>query len=201
MVHPKRKRRAATYQDVLDAPEHVVAEIIDGELYVSPRPATPHAMSMSTLGALLLLPFGLGRGGPGGWIILDEPELHFGKQVVVPDMAGWRRERMPELEDAPYLTLAPDWICEGLSPSTKKLDRTKKLRVYAKAGVGHAWLVDAEFRTLEVYRLHEGNWLLVATFSDAEKIRAEPFDAIAFSLGDLWNLPTRASERAARYAR
>ena len=201
MVHPKRKRRVATYQDVLDAPEHVVAEIIDGELYVSPRPATPHAMSMSMLGALLLPPFGLGRGGPGGWIILDEPELHFGKQIVVPDMAGWRRERMPELANVPYLTLAPDWICEGLSPSTKKLDRTKKLRVYAKAGVGHAWLVDAELHMLEVYRLHEGNWLLVSTFSDAQKIRAEPFAAIALSLGDLWSLPTRASERAARYAR
>jgi hypothetical protein len=201
MVHPKRKRRAATYQDVLDAPEHVVAEIVDGELYLSPRPAMPHAMSISALSGLLIPPFGFGRGGPGGWVILIEPELHFGKQIVVPDMAGWRRERLPAVEDVPYMTLAPDWICEGLSPSTQKLDRTKKMRVYAKAGVGHAWLVDAKLRTLEVYRLHEGNWLLVATFSDAEKIRAEPFEAIAFSLGDLWSLPTRASERAARYAR
>jgi Uma2 family endonuclease len=201
MVHPKRKRREATYQDVLDAPEHVVAEIVDGELYVSPRPAMPHARSISALSGLLIPPFDFGRGGPGGWVILIEPELHFGKQIVVPDMAGWRRERLPAVEDVPYMTLAPDWVCEGLSPSTQKLDRTKKMRVYAKAGVGHAWLVDAKLRTLEVYRLHEGNWLLVATFSDAQKIRAEPFDAIAFSLGDLWSLPTRASERAARYAR
>lgn len=197
---PAKLGREATYQDVLDAPEHLVAEIVDGELFLSPRPRTPHALALSALGGELIPPFGRGRGGPGGWIIADEPELHFGKQVVVPDMAGWRRERMPVMEDLPYVTLAPDWICEGLSKSTEKLDRTRKLRIYARAGVGHAWLVDARIRTLEVYRLVDRRWLLIDVFVDDQKIRAEPFDAIELELANLWaDLPNRASEEAAEY--
>jgi Uma2 family endonuclease len=155
---------------------------------------------MTSLAADLVPPFGRGRGGPGGWIFMLEPELHFEKQIVVPDMAAWRRERLPSLEDLAFMTLAPDWICEGLSKSTEKLDRTKKMRVYAKAGVRNAWLVDARIRTLEVYRLLDGKWLLVNTFADGEVIRAEPFDAIELELSDLWaDFPTRAGEAAAAY--
>src|SRR5437016_825432 len=137
MADPAKKR--ATYEDVLRAPEHVVAEIINGELRLSPRPGKPHARATSSLGIELGGPFDRGRGGPGGWIILDEPELHLGEEVVVPDLAGWRRERMPTLDEAAYFTLAPDWICEALSKSTEADDRADKLPIYAAAGVEHAW--------------------------------------------------------------
>ena len=201
MVAPKRKRKA-TYRDVLAAPEHKVAEIVDGELHVSPRPASRHTLSMSKLGALLISSFDFGHGGgPGGWIIMVEPELHFGKDVVVPDLAGWRRERMPHVEDVNYFTLAPDWICEGLSKSTVKLDRVTKMRVYAKAGVEFAWLLDARLLTLEVYRRVEDNWQLVDLYADGQVIRAVPFEAIELSLADLWrDLPTRAGEAVGVYS-
>src|SRR2546428_6351506 len=117
--------RRATYQDVVDAPEHRVAEIVNGELRLSPRPRTTHARSASKLGAVLDGPFDRGVGGPGGWVLLDEPELHL-PDIVVPDLAGWRRERMPELPDEPFLILAPDWVCEVLSPSTADFDRADK---------------------------------------------------------------------------
>lgn len=199
MVDPKR--REATYQDVLDAPEHMVAEIIDGELVLSPRPAAPHTSVASVLGAELLLPFGRGRGGPGGWIILDEPELHFGERVLVPDLAGWRRERMPVVPEGAYFTVVPDWVCEVASKATEKLDRRKKLPLYASVGVSHAWLIHPRLRTLEVLRLHDGKWLSVSVYADDEKIRAEPFEAIELDLATLWSdLPTRASESATDYA-
>lgn len=197
-------RRRATYQDVLDAPAHKVAEIIAGELRLSPRPRLGHASAASTLGAELGPAFGRGRGGPGGWLLLDEPELHLGEDIVVPDIAGWRRERLPSIDpDAPYLTLAPDWLCEVLSPSTEKLDRAEKLPIYAAAGVGHAWLINPELRTLEVLRRHEGKWLTVAVHRDDQRVRAEPFDALELELAVLWadfsGRPLRAGEPAASY--
>src|SRR6185503_12126115 len=128
MADPPKKR--ATYEDVLNAPEHMVAEIIDGDLLLFPRPARPHAAALSALGEELGPPFKRGRGGPGGWIILDEPELHFREDILVPDLAGWRRERLPAIERAAYMTLAPDWLCEVLSPSTEKVDRAEKLPIY-----------------------------------------------------------------------
>lgn len=178
-------KRRATYEDLLGLPENVVGEIVDGSLHVSPRPATAHARAASELGVELGGPFGKGRGGPGGWLFLDEPELHLVGQVVVPDLAGWRRERMPELPHAPALELAPDWICEVLSPSTESFDRAKKLPVYAQAGVKHAWLVDPGLKTLEVFRLAGANWTLVGTLTE-EKVRAEPFEAIELELAALW---------------
>lgn len=178
MVAVKR----ATYQDILDLPAHEVGQIIDGELVVQPRPATPHAGAASSLDKLLGGPFQFGRGGPGGWFIVFEPELHFGEDVLVPDLAGWRRERMPELPNAPHLTLAPDWVCEILSPSTAKLDRTKKLPLYARQGVRHAWIVDPLERTLEVLRLENGRWSILGSYADDVVVRAEPFEAIELSL-------------------
>lgn len=201
MAEPARRR--ATYQDVLDAPEHKVAEIINGELRLSPRPRAGHQSVSSSLGAELMSPFGRGRGGPGGWLFLDEPELHFGDDIVVPDIAGWRRERLPVVDgDAAYLTLAPDWLCEVLSPSTETWDRADKLPVYATAGVGHIWLINPRQRTLEVLRLHEGKWLTLAVHRDDQRVRAEPFDAIELDLAMLWAdllPPLRASEGAAPY--
>ena len=177
----------ATYQDVLDAPEHVVAEIIDGTLYTHPRPAPRHTLASSTLGNALGPPFHRGRGGPGGWWILDEPELHLGEEILVPDLAGWRRERMPELPDTSYFTLAPDWACEVLSASTRKLDLLRKRPIYAREEVSHLWLIDPVDHTHEAFELHEGTWLLIASVQDEEPVSIRPFDAITFSLGDLWD--------------
>lgn len=188
----------ATYEDLLKVPDHKVAEIVDGELYVSPRPAAPHALAASVLGVDLGGPFHHGRGGPGGWWIVHEPELHFGEDVVVPDLAGWRRERMPAFPRTPFFTLAPDWLCEVLSPSTERLDRARKLGVYARAGVGNAWLVNPEARTLEVYRRSEERWLLLATHASDVYVRAEPFDAIELDLVPLWGETRSPAEDPAR---
>jgi len=192
MGQPARPR--ATYEDVLRAPEQVVAEIIDGELILSPRPGGPHSAAASILGGLLIGPFGLGRGGPGGWILLDEPELHLGDDILVPDVAGWRRERLPAVPDAPYFTLAPDWICEVLSERTARTDRADKLTIYARQSVAHAWLVDPRQRTLEVFRQERGRWVLLGVHRDEAVVRVEPFDAIELELGLLWANVARSSD-------
>lgn len=202
MAEPSHRR--ATYQDVLDAPEDKIAEVINGELRLSSRPRLGHQSVSSNLGVELGTPFSRGRGGPGGWIILDEPELHLGEEIVVPDLAGWRRERLPSVDgEAPYLTLAPDWLCEVLSPSTEKMDRADKLPVYAATGVGNIWLINPRQRTLEVLRLHDGKWLTLTVHRDEQRVRAEPFEAIELDLAVLWadisGRPLRASELAATY--
>ena len=176
----------ATYQDVLDAPAHRVAEIVDGTLHTHPRPAMPHARASSSLGVKIGGPFDYDAGGPGGWWIIDEPELHLGEDILVPDLAGWRRERMPEYPDTAYVTLAPDWVCEVLSPSTRKLDLHGKRPVYAREGVRHLWLVDPSDRTLETFELREGQWVLIASAKDDDPVCLRPFDAVTFSLADLW---------------
>jgi Uma2 family endonuclease len=178
--------KQATYDDVLNAPDNKVAEILDGQLFLSPRPASRHALATSRLLSFLGDPFDRGRGGPGGWWILVEPELHFDKQVVVPDLAGWRRERMPSLPDVAWFGLAPDWICEVLSPSTARIDRTRKLRIYAEAGVAHAWLVDPIQRTLEALRLRDGAWVIAQVIAGEETAGVEPFETVPLELGRLW---------------
>ena len=185
--HDSTRTPRATYQDVLDAPAHLVAEIIAGTLYTHPRPAPRHATATSVLGIEIGGPFDRGRGGPGGWRILDEPELHLGEDILVPDLAGWRRERMPELPDTAYFTLAPDWACEVLSASTRKLDLLRKRPIYAREGVPHLWLIDPVDRILEAFELHEGQWLLIASAQDDDAVSIRPFDAITFSLGELWD--------------
>ena len=169
-------------------PENVVGEIVSGELRVSPRPAGPHSVAQSVLGALLLPPFQLNDPGPGGWWILDEPELHQGENVVVPDLAGWRRHRMPEPPDGPFIELPPDWLAEILSPSTARLDRVEKLPLYAQAGVPSVWLIDPIARTLEVLRLEHGRWTIVGVHGASDVVHAEPFDAIGLSLPLLWGV-------------
>lgn len=178
--------RTATYQDVLDAPPHKVAEVVFGVLHVNPRPAGRHALATTVLTEELGGPFHRGRGGPGGWLLLFEPELHLGPDILVPDLAGWRRARMPAVPDEPFFTLVPDWICETLSPSTARLDRIDKLAVYAREGVAHAWLIDPQHQTLEVLRLEGGQWRLVGAYRDDARVRAEPFDAIELDLALLW---------------
>ena len=179
-------RPRATYQDVLDAPPHRVAEVVDGVLYTNPRPALPHARASSSLGVKIGGPFDHDAGGPGGWWIIDEPELHLGEDILVPDLAGWRRERLPDFPTAAYSTLAPDWVCEVLSPSTRKLDLHAKRPVYAREEGPHLWLVDPMDRTLEAFELRDGEWVLIATAKDDEPVQVRPFEAVSFSLGDLW---------------
>ncbi len=182
----KRSGRRATYQDVLDAPMHMVAEIVEGTLYTHPRPAPPHARASSVLGGKIGDPFDFGEGGPGGWWIIDEPELHLGEDILVPDVAGWRRERMPEFPDTAFFTLAPDWVCEVLSPSTRDLDRHGKRPVYAREGMRHLWFIDPLARDLEAFELRDGEWVLIATARNDDPVSIPPFEAITFPLDALW---------------
>jgi hypothetical protein len=175
-------RRQATYEDLLQVPDTMVAELIDGELYASPRPAGPHTIAASGVGYFLGPPFHFGRGGPGGWWILFEPELHFGSNVLVPYLAGWRRERMPEIPPGHVFDIAPDWVCEVTSPSSGRLDRLKKMPVYAQEGVAFAWLVDPTLQTLEAYEHQSGRWSLLGTFGDEPLARIQPFEAIEIDL-------------------
>jgi Uma2 family endonuclease len=186
MERAERLKRRATNEDLLDVPDHLVAEIVDGELFTTPRPALRHAQASSTLGGELFAPFHLGRGGPGGWLILDEPELHLRADIVVPDLAGWRRTRLATVPDEPFLELSPDWVCEIVSPSTERFDRVKKLDIYARESVGHVWLINPIARTLEVYRLDAGQWLRVGTYGDDQVVHAVPFDVLALDLLVLW---------------
>jgi Uma2 family endonuclease len=179
-------RRPATYDDILALPEHVVGELLDGELVVSPRPGPGHANAASVLTGALGPSFQFGDGGPGGWWILAEPELHLGEDVLVPDLAGWRRERMPALPKEAFFTAPPDWGCEVLSPSTSRIDRTRKLPIYARAGVSHLWLVDPSAETLESFALEGGRWVLLATHGGDEVVRVKPFDALEVKLGRIW---------------
>jgi Uma2 family endonuclease len=177
----------ATYDDLLAQPDHVVSEILDDELYASPRPAPRQALAKTWLGAILVGAFDLGKGRPGSWTILYEPEIHLDPDVLVPDIAGWRRERVPRLPETAYFLLAPDWLCEVLSPSTATIDRAKKLRIYAREGVRHAWLIDPVSQTLEVLRLERGTWTLLAVHAGSEVVNAEPFGELALDLTRLWD--------------
>lgn len=205
MGQPAEKPRRATYADLEAVPPGKVAELIHGQLYVFPRPAPPHLNAELGLGAALRDPFQHGEGGPGGWWIIPEPELHFvdpsepdGVQVVDPDLAGWRVERMPELPETAYFALAPDWVCEVLSPSTEKHDRETKMSLYAENGVPWAWLVDPIARTLEVYALERGRWNEPTLHEGDARVRVAPFEAVELNLSKLWapragKLPRRAT--------
>lgn len=193
-----RKLRA-TYADIEALPPGVVGELIEGMLYTS-RPHPRHAVAGGGLAADLIPPFQRGRGGPGGWWIIPEPELHFPDptapgepNVLVPDLAGWRIERLPEIPDEPYLTVAPDWVCEVLSPSTASVDRGKKMPVYAREGVRHVWLIDPAARAQEVFALGPDRlWVLLGVYDDAAPVRAQPFEAVAIDLAALWARPSRS---------
>lgn len=167
-------------------PPHFMGEIMGGELYAQARPATRHARCAGRLGGDLESAFDRGRGGPGGWIVLPEPELHWGEDVLVPDLAGWRKTRMPELLDVPFVELAPNWVCEVLSPSTQARDRRLKLPIYQRESIEHVWLVDPQTKVLEVFRLDGPSYRLVAVHEGDEHIQAEPFEAVRLELGMLW---------------
>lgn len=174
--------KLATYTELLALPENVVGEILDGTLYTSPRPSAEHGSAAFELSVELGGPFRRGKGGPGGWWFIGEPELHLGGDVVVPDLAGWRQARMPAAPRGASISLSPDWVCEILSPSTARVDRFTKSMIYAANGVSLMWLLDPTLRLLEVYRLQQSAWLRVGIYDDSEPIHAEPFDAVALDL-------------------
>ncbi|CAN5601986.1 hypothetical protein BH23PSE1_BH23PSE1_06290 [soil metagenome] len=179
-------RRPATYRDVLDAPPHMVAELIHGALHLQPRPAMRHARASFRLAGRLDEPYQDGIGGPGGWHFAIEPELHLGPEVLVPELAGWRRETMPLFPDTAAVEIAPDWACEILSPGTRRLDTTEKRGIYRENGVGHLWFVDPAARTLEVFALDGGRWVLASAHGDEDEVRAVRFEAVGFRLSALW---------------
>ncbi len=181
-------RRRATYDDLIAVPDNLVAEIIDGELVTSPRPASPHALAATRIGTDLGGSFDRPPGGglPGGWWLLFEPELRLGEDVIVPDFAGWRRDRMPVLPNVVGFTQPPDWVCEVVSPRTGAIDRGRKMRIYARERVGHLWMVDPLARTLEIYRLEADRWIVASTHAASERVRPEPFDAMELDIGRWW---------------
>ena len=176
----------ATYADIEALPPNMVGEILFGNLVTHPRPARRHTSASSSMGAIITPPFQFGNGGPGGWIIIDEPELHLGPHVVVPDLAGWRSERLVGKGDGAWFEEVPDWICEVLSPSTEKYDRSDKQRIYATYLVDHVWHVNPITKLLEVYARQGKNWLQTHVFKDQETVSAPPFESLSFNLGLLW---------------
>ena len=184
MSEPAHK--LATYADLEAVPPHLVAEILFGALVTHPRPVLKHAIAHSNLGAELNLPFRRGKGGPGGWLFANKPELHLGPHVVVPDLAGWRLERLPALPETAWIEVVPDWICEILSPSTEAYDKGAKRGIYAAHGLKHYWLLDPRAEVLEAFELRDGQWVLLNTFSGADDVIAAPFAAVPFPLSALW---------------
>ncbi len=182
----KQKPRPPTYADIEALPPNMVGEIIFGVLHSHPRPAPRHAVAANAVGYEITGPFGRGTDGPGGWIFMVEPELHLGPHVVVPDLAGWKRERLTPFPETAYIETPPDWLCEVLSPSTQAIDRTDKLSVYAEFGVKHCWYVDPIARTLEVLALTGDKWMIAATFKDDDAVAAVPFEVHTFGLDGLW---------------
>ncbi len=188
--------RRATYADLEAVPGHLVAEIIDGALETHPRPSPRHARAASRLSTRLATRFEDGEGGPGGWLFMIEPELHLGSQVVVPDVAGWKADRLSTEPAEAFITIAPDWVCEILSPSTARLDRGPKRRIYAQAGVGHLWLLDPVAGELEAFGLKERHWVLLGTIPRGEPVSVAPFEAAPFPLDDLFPFDTPPSSEA-----
>jgi Uma2 family endonuclease len=196
--HAPRSVFEALYERYRALPEGTKAEVVGGEIRVSPRPRPLHVRVASALGARLGRSFGWDSDtGPGGWVILDEPELRLGDEIRTPDLAGWRAERYDEPEDNP-ITLVPDWICEILSPTTARVDRAEKMPLYARHGVGHLWIVDPMGRTLEIYRRAGSQWVVVSSHGAEDQVQPEPFDSVPFDLGALWRLPakTRGSDNS-----
>ncbi|MGA3118963.1 MAG: Uma2 family endonuclease [Syntrophobacteraceae bacterium] len=177
-------KRKATYDDLYSIPENMIGEIIDAELIMTPRPSRKRAVVSSYLGGEVVPPYCHGRGGgPGGWIILDEPEIRLGENILVPDLAGWRKERFPGSEDTNWISVCPDWVCEVLSPGTLRVDRVMKMPLYGQYGVQHVWLIDPTGKTLDVFRLEARKWVVAGLFVENDKVRAEPFQEIEIDLG------------------
>ncbi|MGV0950937.1 MAG: Uma2 family endonuclease [Azonexus sp.] len=187
-MRARQQTHPSLYEQLEALPEGLTGEILDGQIYAHPRPSLPHGFAASSLGYDLVGPFQRGRGGPGGWWFIVEPELHFihNTEVDVPDLAGWRRERMPVLPRGHRATVVPDWVCEVLSPSTAGTDREIKMPIYARFGVAYAWLLDPLAHTLEAYALEADAWVEIGRFAGAASVSVAPFAAVTINLEDLW---------------
>lgn len=180
-------KRTAAYEDLFHIPENMTGEIIAGELHVTPRPPRKHGLTATALGGALTPPYYFGTGGgPGGWVFIFEAEIGLGEDILVPDLAGWRKERFPEEEDHNWISVPPDWICEVLSPGTFRKDKVKKMPVYALHAVQFFWLIDPMARTLDVFRLESGKWVVAGLYAEDDKVRAEPFPEAEIDLRFLW---------------
>ncbi|MEW6267621.1 MAG: Uma2 family endonuclease [Thermodesulfobacteriota bacterium] len=180
-------KRKAVYDDLYDLPENMTGQIIEGELQAFPRPHYRHANAVSAVGSELKPPYQFGRGGgPGGWIILIEPEVKLGENLLVPDLAGWKKERLAAPPQENWTTVPPDWVCEILCPNTYRLDRTRKMDIYAEHGVAFLWLVDPLTKILETFKLQDGKWLVLKNYAENDKARAEPFPEVEIDLANLW---------------
>ena len=179
-------KKNAEYEDLYNIPENMTGQIINGELVAMPRPSPKHSNAVSGIGFEIGPPYRFGRGGPGGWVILDEPEIRLGNDIFVPDLAGWKKERLPKFPKTNYISVPPDWICEVLSPSTEKADRAKKMPVYARFGISYIWLINPVEEILEVFKLDSGRWILLSVYSENDKLRAEPFQETEIDLQNLW---------------
>ena len=183
--------RLATRDDLDALPAHIKGEILNGVLYTMPRPRPWHQLIGGTVYSGLAAPYGRGVGGPGGWWILPEPGIELlGSEEFAPDVAAWRKERMPELPIDETISLVPDWLCEVHSPSTRKYDRTKKRDFYAHIGVPHLWLLDPLNQELTALQLVDGRWSELGVYIGDERVRVEPFPLVEFNLVELW--PPRA---------
>lgn len=184
MTEPARKR--ATYDDLYTIPKNMVGEIIDGDIVASPRPSRKHGYSASIIGNELGPPYNMGRGGPGGWIIIGEPEISFGDNILVPDLAGWKKERFPESEDHNWISISPDWVCEIISQGSIRIDRVEKMGIYVQHMVSYFWIIDPSNKTFEALKNEAGRWLIIGTYAEDDKVRAEPFQEIEIDLNCLW---------------
>jgi Uma2 family endonuclease len=183
---PTGTRAPASLADLEALPEHVKGEIIDGILYTQARPRAAHSSLELAIGSRIQDPFQRGRGGPGGWWILVEPGIEAeGSPEFAPDLAGWRRERLPSLPEG-RIALVPAWACEILSPTTRAVDLRVKRPFYARIGVASLWYVDPEARTLTVSRLEAGRWVELLVCGGDDRVRAEPFEAVELDLSDWW---------------
>jgi Uma2 family endonuclease len=178
-------KTSATYEDLCAVDELLIAELIDGDLYASGRPPIRYVHTASVLLWRIGSAVDSGRESPGAWFVLSKPEIHLRDDSIVPDIAAWRSERLPQ-KIPDYFDFAPDWLCEVLAPNTEALDRTKKLTVYAREGVGHVWLVNPAIQTLEVLRLESQRWSLIAAHEGGARVRAEPFVDFELQLAGLW---------------
>lgn len=179
-------KKIATYDDLCGLPDTMVGEIIDGEVIASPRPSRSHGHTASILGGEIVPPYFAGRGGPGGWIIIDEPEIAFGDDIIVPDLAGWKKERFPAIEEHNWIEVIPDWVCEIVSPSSSRMDRVKKMGIYARHGCPYYWIIDPSGKTLEVFENNQGTWMVIGSYGGDDLVRALPFKEIAIDLRLLW---------------
>lgn len=188
MVFPAVKLSGpATLADLEALPEHMKGELIDGVLYAMTRPRAVHQGIAGAVFADVLMPFQRGRGGPGGWWILPEPGIELPRAPEIsPDVAGWRRERMPALPVNRAINVVPDWVCEVLSPTTRGYQLLVKRRLYAASGVPFLWEIDRESQTLSVLRLEGGRWVDLGAYRDEEEARLPPFEAAAINVREWW---------------